>query len=414
MITNALSFIVRREGRKFLCLAEPDEQTLSSLLAIGSREMALYVHIPFCRTLCPFCCFNRYLFSEEKARPYFKALRGELDMYLDHGFRFPSVYFGGGTPPILMDELLAFVSYLKRKTPVKEISLESTPAEINRRTVELLRQAGVNRLSIGVQSFDNAVLKAMGRVTGSAEEARERVLMAQGQFDTVNVDLIFNFPFQSTRQFEADVQTFKDLKIDQATFYPLMASPHKRSVMERRFNRVDTRRERQFYDIILHELLDDGYTPSTAWCFSRSDHMIDEYIVQFDDYVGIGAGSVSIVGSNFYVNSFSLERYADFLNNGRLPVIGVRTLTEKEALRYYLLTSLFGGSLDKERLEGRFGSRAESKLGLEIQGLRALGFIRGNERLEITRRGMFPVSVMMRDFFASLNGLREKCIEEQV
>jgi coproporphyrinogen III oxidase-like Fe-S oxidoreductase len=415
MIADIISYITRREGKKFLQLAEPSDDSFVSSSMLGSgQQAALYVHIPFCRTLCPFCCFNRYLFKEDKAREYFKSLKRELDLYTDRGFEFSSVYFGGGTPPILMDELLAFIDDLKSRFNVGEISLESTPAEINPAMVKALEQAGIKRFSIGIQSFDNAVLKSMGRVTSTAEEAKEKVLMAQGKFDTVNIDLIFNFPFQSLSQFEADVRLFKDMKIDQATFYPLMASPHKRSAMERRFNRVDAARESKFYDIILRELYDGGYRASTAWCYSRGDRMIDEYIIDFDDYVGIGSGSVSIVNGNFYVNSFSLERYADFIERGKLPVIGWRKLSEREALRYYLLTALFGLTVDAAKFRRRFGSDVETKLRLELTALRALGLVKGKDKIQVTRRGMFPVNIMMRDFFASLNGLRERCIEKQI
>jgi coproporphyrinogen III oxidase-like Fe-S oxidoreductase len=379
------------------------------------QQAALYIHIPFCRTLCPFCCFNRYLYKEDSARRYFKSLRQELDMYIARGFMFSSIYFGGGTPPILMDELLSFIDYLKSKFEVKEISLESTPSEINPRNVESLSDAGINRFSIGVQSFDDAVLKAMGRVLVTGEEAKERILMALGKFNTVNIDLIFNFPFQSVAQFERDVQTFKDMRIDQATFYPLMASPHKRSTMERKFNRVSTSRERQFYDVILNDLFDDRhYRASTAWCYSRGDRLIDEYIIDFDDYVGIGSGSVSIVNGNFYVNSFSLEKYDDLVGKSKLPIIGWRALAGKEALRYYLLTALFGMTVDAGKFRRRFGSDINGKLGLELQALRLFGLVKGKDKIEVTRRGMFPVNIMMRDFFASLNGLREHCIEKQI
>jgi menaquinone C8-methyltransferase len=415
MITNILSYITRREGRKFLRLSEPvDDSFISSSMLREGQPAALYVHIPFCRTLCPFCCFNRYLYKEDKARQYFKNIKKELDLYIARGFKFSSFYFGGGTPPILMDELLSFIDYLKEKFEVREISMESTPAEINPHTIDLLKEAGINRLSIGVQSFDNDILKAMGRVGSTGVEAREKVLMALGHFDTVNVDLIFNFPFQSLTQFEADIGIFKSMKIDQATFYPLMASPHKRSAMERKFNSVDSRREKKFYDIILRRLYDDGYHASTAWCFSRGNRMVDEYIINFDDYIGIGSGSVSIVNGNFYVNSFSLERYQELVNQGKLPVIGRRKLSEKEALRYYFLTALFGMSVDSTKFQSRFGEDIEKKLGLELRVLRSSGLVRGKDRIEVTRKGMFPVNIMMRDFFASLNGLRERCIEEQI
>jgi menaquinone C8-methyltransferase len=414
MIANIISYITRREGRKFLQLNEPIDDSFTAASIMGQKQQpALYIHIPFCRTLCPFCCFNRYLFKEDTARQYFKQLRKELDMYINRGFKFSNFYFGGGTPPILMDELLGFIDYLTQKFDVKEISLETTPAEINQDTVKQLSQAGIKRLSIGIQSFNDEVLKNMGRAVLTGAQIKERVLLAQGNFETVNLDLIFNFPFQTMEQFSADIETFKNLRIDQATFYPLMASPHKRSAMERRFNRVNTTREKKFYDIILRELYDSGYYASTAWCYSRGKRMIDEYVIDYDDYIGIGSGSVGIINGNFLVNSFSLEKYGEMINQGKLPITGWRKLSSKEALRYYLLTALFGLSVDTDKFQSRFHDSIGKKLCLEIQALRTFGLVEGRDHINVTRRGMFVVNIMMRDFFSALNGLRERYIEAQ-
>jgi coproporphyrinogen III oxidase-like Fe-S oxidoreductase len=415
MIPGIVSFITRHEGRKFLHLSPSLDGSLISVERLGhGNGLSLYVHIPFCRALCPFCCFNRYLFREDLARRYFADLKQELDLYLERGFNFCSVYFGGGTPTVLMDELAAFIAYLRTRCRVGQVSLETTPGELTAPNIELLKKLGVARLSIGVQSFDESVLRTMGRTNGPADEVKKRLLMAEGKFQTLNVDFVFNFPGQNISQFQADVAAFKELGIDQATFYPLMASPHKKDALERKFNRVDNSHERRFYDIILRELYRGGYSASTAWCFSRGERMIDEYIIEYDDYIGIGAGSVSIVHGNFYVNSFSLDRYHDFAASRRLPIVGWRRLSEKENLRYYLLTKLFGLKLDTEAFRRRFGSDIAGKLWTELAFFKTLGLVSGDGTLHVTERGMYPVSVMMRDFFAALNTLREHCIEHQI
>jgi coproporphyrinogen III oxidase-like Fe-S oxidoreductase len=413
-LANLAGAIVRREGRKFLKLdREIDETILNPVGLAGNGRPSLYIHIPFCRSLCPFCCFNRYLFDEEKARRYFVSLKHELDIYIRKGFQFSDFYFGGGTPTVLMDELTSFIDYLGQNFAVGQISLETTPRELNPENIVALKQAGINRLSIGVQSFDPDVLKNMGRPF-SPEDAREKLLMAEGQFDTLNSDFVFNFPAQTVKQFEADVALFKELGIDQATFYPLMASPHKKDAMERKFNRIDTSREKDFYDVIIRELYRQGYRASTAWCFSRGERMIDEYIVEDDDYIGIGSGSVSIVNGSFYVNSFSLEKYEEYIEKGRLPIVGWRPLSVSEQMRYYMLTKFFGGTLDKNKFRSRFGGDIERKLWKEMQFFRLFGLVEDKEDITVTERGMYPVSVMMREFFAALNGLREYCIENQV
>ena len=415
MIPELLSYVTRREGRKFRHLSPAVDE---SFLNVDGLErgtgISLYVHIPFCRSLCPFCCFNRYLFREDLARRYFADLKSELESYIRRGFEFSSIYFGGGTPTVLMEELSAFIEHLRTRFQVREISLETTPRELTRPNIELLKKAGINRLSIGVQSFDEQVLKTMGRVNGPSDEVKRRLLAAEGQFDTLNVDFVFNFPGQTIEQFAADVAAFKELGIDQATFYPLMASPHKKDALERRFNRVDTSREKQFYEVILAQLYRGGYTASTAWCFSRGERMIDEYIIDFDDYIGIGAGSVSIVHGNFYVNSFSLDRYHELVGADRLPVIGWRHLSGRENLHYYLLTKLFGMKLDAEAFHRRFGEDIRRKLGPELAFLKTFGLISGSGSMRVTGKGMYPVSVMMRDFFAALNTLREYYIEHQI
>jgi menaquinone C8-methyltransferase len=416
LIAEIAGYIVRREGRKFLKLsAAPDESRVKAAMLRPGEQLSLYIHIPFCKKLCPFCCFNRYLFNAEKAHQYYLQLRRELDIYIQRGFTFSEFYFGGGTPTIMLDELTSFIAYLKSQFKVKAISLETTPQELTPETIRILKEAGVNRLSLGVQSFNDEMLKSMGRTVSSAQESIERVCLAQGQFETINVDLIFNFPFQSLEVFQKDVAVFKQLKIDQVTFYPLMPSPHKKEALEKRFDRVDNSRERQFYEVILREILDSGFKPSTTWCFSRGDKMIDEYIVDYADYIGIGAGSVSLVNGLFYVNSFSLEAYAARIAQNVLPIALSRQLSEKDYLRYYLLTKLFGTQVNLKQFRQQFGAEMESRLGLELRLLRLAGAVTENgDVLQLTRRGMYIVNVMMREFFASLNTLREYCIEKKI
>ena len=413
MISNFLAYVTRRAGSSFMDLRMGDGAGRPRALKRESPDggtASLYVHIPFCKALCPYCSFNRYQFHEDAARAYFQHLRRELDLYLAEGYSFSDIYFGGGTPTVLMDELLTFIGYLHANLDVENISLETNPGDVTTENVQALKEAGVKRFSIGVQSFDGGMLKKMGRVSLHGDELVERIAQARGVFDTVNIDLIYNLPFQSIESFREDVAAFKALDIEQVTFYPLMPSPQTVTAMERRFNKVDTSREKRFYDIILGEMRSGGYTASTTWCFSRGQRIIDEYIIEHDDYVGIGSGAVSYLNGVFYVNSFALERYGEYVSGGSFPVIGWRRLSDSEAMRYYLLTKLFGTRLDKGGFEGRFGGDIQRKLWKETSFLKLAGAVRDMDgALHLTERGMFYVSGMMREFFSALNGLREHC-----
>jgi len=416
MLSTFLGLITRYEGRNFVKLNdEIDESQIVGTGTDSDNQISLYIHIPFCKSLCPYCCFNRYLFREDAARRYFTNLRTELDLYIQRGFKFSTFYIGGGTPTVLVDELLGFISYLKEKLEVKQISVETTPREVNEENVNLLKEAGVNRLSIGVQSFNDSLLKSMGRAFCTGEEIREKISIANGKFDTLNLDLIFNFPLQSIETFEADIETLKSLRVNQVTFYPLMPSPHKKNALERRFTRVDTSREKAFYSVILRDICGDSYLPSTVWCFSKGERIIDEYVVNFDDYIGIGAGSASLLNGNFYTNSFSLNRYEELLTQGKLPIMRWRKLSEHELLYYYLLSKLFGMKLVKKKFHERFNANINQKLKKELLFLKLFGLIQEKDgEIKLTRKGMYPTSVMMREFFAALNGLREYCIENQI
>ena len=409
LICDLVSRIVRFEGRKFLALKPGLQEDI--LRPEGGPEPVLYIHIPFCRRLCPYCSFNRYLFEEERTRRYFRQLRRELDLYLERGFTFRSFYFGGGTPTVLMDELVAFLEYLHSRLPVEEISLETNPRDVTPETVRTLKGLGVKRLSMGVQSFDDGMLRAMGRLSHTGQEAIQKINLAQGQFETFNIDLLYNFPTQTLELFRRDIEMVKELGIDQVTFYPLMPAPKKRHAMERRFSKIDTHRERRFYDLILQEIYQDGYRPSTVWCFSRGDRMIDEYIIDYQDYIALGSGSVGLYRGLFYANHFDLDNYGQKVQSGQLPIAMSRVLPRRDLLRYHLLTQLFGMELKEEAHRRRFGRTPEEDLGLELSALRLIGAVERTPRgYKVTERGMYVVSGMMREFFTALNRLREYCM----
>ena len=142
--------------------------------------------------------------------------------------------------------------------------------------------------------------------------------------------------------------------------------------------------------------------------------MIDEYIIDYDDYIGVGAGSVSFVKGNFYVNTFSLEEYDSLIANEKLPIVRWRKLSEREYLRYYMLTKLFGMTLDPQKFYQRFNDDIHKKLRLELLFFKLFGLTHHNRQINVTRKGMYTASVMMKEFFAALNGLREYFIENKL
>jgi len=374
-------------------------------------EYLLYVHIPFCEELCPYCSFNRFPLEKDLARRYFQALRREVQLYADLGFDFSAAYVGGGTPTVLPDELVAFLEEMRRIFRIREISLETNPNHLENSTVELLKGAGINRLSVGVQSFDDGLLRLMERYHkyGSGAEIRDKLAYLKGTFDTLNVDMIFNFPTQAMEMLERDLEIIEEIQADQVTFYPLMVSEMTKKELARRFGPISYRTEKAFYARIV-ERLEHNYSCGTAWCFSRKKTMIDEYIVDYDEYVGVGSGSFGYVNGACFANTFSVADYIEVIRKGNIPIFARKDFSTTEQIQYDFMMKLFGTALDVEKAEKKFGGKFMKTLWKEIPFFNLTGALKKeNGTLKLTRLGQYFWVIMMREFFTGVNNFRDIC-----
>ncbi len=226
----------------------------------------------------------------------------------------------------------------------------------------------------------------------------------------MNVDMIFNFPSQTPDKLALDVELLRKSGCNQVTFYPLMASPAVAESLKRTVGRVDYAREYEYYKYITENLA--GYfEPASAWTFSRvGGGMIDEYIVDYEDYVGIGSGAFSFLDGTLYSNTFSLRKYNELIDAGHSSAVARRPFARGDRMRYRFLMQLFGLRLDKQQFEADFGTEIEGALPLEIAFFRSVGaFEVDNEReLILTPKGRYLLVAMMREFFIGVNNLRDQ------
>ncbi len=377
----------------------------------AGKPYLLYAHVPFCERLCPYCSFNRFPFAEDPARRYFKNLRDEMRLIAAKGYDFPALYIGGGTPTILVDELAQTIDLARELFSVREVSTETNPNHLIPEKLDPLK-GRVQRLSVGVQSFDDGLLKQMDRYDkyGSSEEILERIQSIEGMFHSLNVDMIFNFPSQTEAHLMRDVEVLKESRCNQTTFYPLMASRSVEISLKRTVGMVDYGREARYYAMLSEALL-DTFEHATAWTFSRTGGgMIDEYIVDYEDYVGIGSGAFSYLDGKIYVNTFSLRRYNEALEAGRQSVsLGCKRSTLKDRMRYRFLMDLFGLRLDKAEFKRDFGMTPERGLFPEVSFFKVAGAFATDTAGEftLTPKGRYLTVAMMRTMFANLNSLRD-------
>lgn len=378
------------------------------------KPRLLYLHIPFCEKLCPYCSFNRIVFDESLCRDYYHALRLELLLYKKRGYDFQGVYVGGGTPTVLIDELEETLALSRKSFGIREISVETNPNHLTDANIAALKRVGVNRLSVGIQSFDNGLLKAMDRFDkyGSGEAIRDRLKQVLGQFDTLNADMIFNFPSQNMDILNRDLDILMEIGMDQITYYPLMVSDSTREAVSKALGRVDYRQEERFYHRIVERLV-PAYRFSSAWCFSKKTAMIDEYIVDYDEYAGLGSGSIGYLNGTCYANTFNIMQYIAQVGRGEMPLMASRDFSLKDQIRYDFLMKLFGMKLDIPALQKKYEGQFLKHIWVDLVAFRLAGGLRYDPPdYYLTPRGRYYWVIMMREFFISVNNFRDFCREQ--
>lgn len=266
-----------------------------------SPPLSLYVHVPWCVRKCPYCDFNSH--EAKGAVPeeqYVAALVADLESALPLIWGRPvvSVFFGGGTPSLLspeaIDRFLAAVRARVQLQPDAEITLEANPGTVEAGRFRGFRAAGVNRLSIGIQSFDDAHLKALGRIHGSAE-ARAAAALAAEHFDTFNLDLMYGLPGQTLEQALADVETALEFGPPHLSCYQLTLEPNTRFAFEPPPNLPEGDSCADMQEAIEARLAAAGYGNYETSAFARPQHRCRHNLNywHFGDYLGIGAGAHS-------------------------------------------------------------------------------------------------------------------------
>ena len=203
-------------------------QDLTPLIIINMKKLGIYIHIPFCRSKCAYCDFYSIVSSEHKIEQYLKALNKELAFYSSiykKKYTIDTVYIGGGTPSILAPEQIEFLIENIKKTfviiPKPEISIEVNPESLSEAHLKIFQKCGINRLSIGVQTFNNKILKTIKRRTDKAEIIK-KIKLAGKYFKKISLDLIIGLPYQDEALFKKDLENAVSFKPVHLSLYSLM------------------------------------------------------------------------------------------------------------------------------------------------------------------------------------------------
>ena len=346
--------------------------------------LSLYIHIPWCIRKCPYCDFNSH---EAKGsipeQHYIDCLISDLEYALPKiwGRRVYSIFFGGGTPSLFsaagIDSILAAVRARVTLDAEAEITLEANPGTFEAEKFRGYREAGVNRLSIGIQSFNARHLQALGRVHND-DEARRAIDIAQKNFDNINLDLMFALPKQSLVECEIDIDTALSFNTNHLSIYHLTLEPN---TLFHRFPPPlpDDELAADMQDMIEQKLAAAGYdhyeTSAYAKAGKRSRHNMNYW--QFGDYLGIGAGAHGKIS------------YPD-------PVRGITREARFKQPKMYMEQAMLGLSNEVEK------TIASAELPFEFM-LNALRLSEGFANALFVERTGLPISVISRELAKALS-----------
>ena len=314
--------------------------TPDALVASFSGPYGLYLHVPFCRSICPYCPYNKVLYRAEAVPRYFDALCAELRLYDAPRRHFTSLYVGGGTPSLCLRELAPVLAGL---TVEHERAIEVFPTHATSAVVAELHELGFDYVSLGIQSFDKHMLAHLGRLN-TAEDNRRALAATVGSFACVNADLIFDVAFADPSVFLHDFEACCRSQVDQISTYPLMHfgfTPFGKVPHAPRAEHDLLRRACEIADRL-------GYERRSVWTFTKVGGPLYASIAR-EFYLGCGAGAATFTGSDFLLNHFGLAQYVGSLAEDRLPLARRAHLNPTRAALYYAFWQLYAPGLDLDR-----------------------------------------------------------------
>lgn len=349
----------------------------------------LYVHIPFCARICPYCAFYKDLLDRSETGRFCEAILREIEQHNGVFSIAPrTIYFGGGTPTALTTTQLEFlVTGLRERADLStltEWTVEANPGSVSARKAALLQKLGVNRISLGVQSWDEDLLKLLGREhNGPQAEESFRILRGAG-FSNINIDLMFGLPGQTTEQWRLTLEKTIALQPDHVSAYCLTYEEdtdfflrHARGEL-----RQDADADAEFFEMTMSMLQDAGYEHYEISNYARPGFasVHNQAYWSGEDYLGIGPSAFSTSKSQRWQNLADYRAYADRVLSGQSPIGSTESLTSemKRAERIALLLRTRDGVSARE-LDG---------FAREINEFIALGLLRQtNSNFVLTKKG---------------------------
>lgn len=391
--------------------------------------LSLYVHLPFCDTLCYFCACNKKVTRNKAlAESYLESLVREIELQgrlFDRDRQVIQLHFGGGTPTYYDDiqlkrivEKLAKDFFLSRSSS-REFSIEIDPRTVNRERVSYLADIGFNRISMGIQDFDPAVQKAVNRIQDEGKTLDLIEAARESGFNSVSVDLIYGLPLQTAKTFESTIDSVLSTKPNRISVYNYAHLPHLFRA-QRMINQDDVPSPEVRLELLaatITRLVDSGYVYIGMDHFALPD---DELAIAMEngtlqrnfqgystcrqtDMVGLGVSAIGKIGNSFVQNRKDIRDWQALVDAGELPVWRGISLSGEDRLRREIIMAIMcKGCLEFDEFEQKHGIEFAEHFAFELDSLKPLeddGLVRLSENdLEVTPNGLLLLRAIAMKF----------------
>ncbi len=362
----------------------------------------LYVHVPFCEQICHYCDFNKFFLKNQPIDEYLVHCKSEMKWTVE---KFPpeekiySVYVGGGTPTALStNQLEKLLTDIKTYFPIAdscEWTVEVNPGSASREKLLMMRNTGVNRLSLGVQTFDKQLLNTIGR-DHKPEDIPETIqLCRETGFDNISIDLMFGLPGQSIEQFEHSIQQLINLSVEHVSAYSLKIE--QKTVFYQMWQRGKLRlpgedTEADMYLLLREKLNHAGFDQYEISNFAKRNRQSKHNLTYWknEEYYGIGAGAHSYVGGVRRINHGPLPKYMKSVAHYELPYRDEHQVTATEKMEEEMFMGLRKLSgVNMELFNRKYGMNIEGIFGDVIEGLKQAELIKEtNGFIHLTENGL--------------------------
>ena len=362
-----------------------------------AKPSSAYVHIPFCTQICYYCDFSKVFIKNQPVDAYLEHLIQETRSYEIGKLR--TLYIGGGTPTALSAQQLA---YLLTELPkvmdlseVEEFTIEANPGDLDPDKIAVLKDSQVNRVSLGVQTFDNKMLKKIGRSHQEQDIYDNIRYLKQAGFDNISIDLIYALPGQTMDQVKENVAKALALDIPHMSLYSLILENHTVFMNRMRRGKLPLPKEEleaEMFEYIIEELEKGGFEHYEISNFSKPGFESRHNLVYWDnaEYYGLGAGASGYVDGIRYKNHGPIRHYLEAVEAGKARITEEHLTLEEKMEEELFLGLRKKTGVSKARFEEKFGVSFDQRYGQVVASLTEQGLlVPDDKQVRMTKRGLF-------------------------